>query len=254
MILIPLLKKVLVTAVIFLLIGIKIFPVLNFNLVKASNECSSSEVITKAFGNTGSENTKVILTKQQYDELEQYLNNFKEKINKTTNRKEAILFFKEAIVKFNYYGLLPNGMNISQAQNLVTGKGFLKNNKNVFSYLPLFNLIYAEAFVDLSEPFSVIWPLGFPFFLFIVPASLFGFIGFTDFAIALAEMAYSSFRILNFVILMGYNVDTYVVSLWGKIHKNYKNPMFIGFSGLMLDFWTDRQPIFIGVTFQLAGF
>jgi len=51
MILIHLLKKKLVFAVIFLLIGITICPGLNFNLVKASNENYFIEVTTKAFDN-----------------------------------------------------------------------------------------------------------------------------------------------------------------------------------------------------------
>jgi len=54
------------------------------------------------------------------------------------------------------------------------------------------------------------------------------------------------------VMFMGYNVDTYVVNLWGKIHRDFKDSLFVGFSGLMLDFFTDRQPIFIGVSLLLA--
>ena len=182
---IPLFKKVLTIAVIFLFIGISISPVINCNIVKASNEDGFIEVTTLPFGRIGLENTKVKLTKEQYDELEQYLNDFKEKLNKTTTRKEAIPLFKEAIVKFNYYSLLPNEMNVSQAQSLITGKGILPNNQNVFGYGPLFNLIYAEAFMDFSDPYSIILPMGFPFFLFIIPAFLFEFIGFIDFAITL---------------------------------------------------------------------
>ena len=64
-------------------------------------------------------------------------------------------------------------MNVSQAQSLITGKGILPNNQNVFGYGPLFNLIYAEAFMDFSDPYSIILPMGFPFFLFIIPAFLF---------------------------------------------------------------------------------
>ncbi len=251
MILIYLLKKVLVIAFIFLLIGITISPGLNFNLVIASNENYSIEITTKAFGNTIYENSKLILTNQQFIELDHYLTDFKEKINKTTTRKEAIPLFNEAIVKLNYYGLLPKGMNISQAQNLVTGKGILNDN-NAFGFGPLFNLVYAEAFMDFSYPYSVILPLGFPFFIFLIPASLFGFIGAIDFAINLLGIAYSPFRLMNFVMFMGYDVDTYTVSLWGKIHRDCKDPIFVGFSGLMLDFFTDRQPVFIGVSLFLA--
>jgi hypothetical protein len=252
MILNHLLKKVLIIAVVFLLISITFTPGLNFNLVKASNENCSIEVTTKAFGNMGYEDTKVILTNQQYNELEQYFIDLKEKIYKTTTKKEAIPLFKEAIVKLNCYGLLPKGMNISQAQNLVTGKGILNDNKNAFGFGPLFNLIYAEAFMDFSDPFSSILPIGFPFFMFLIPASLFGFIGAIDFAIYLLGLAYSPFRILNLVMFMGYNVDTYVLNLWGKIHRDCKDPIFVGFSGLMLDFLTDRQPVFIGVSLFLA--
>jgi len=64
----------------------------------------------------------VKLTKQQYQDLEQYLVDFRGKLNQTTTREEAVPIFKEAVVELNKYGLLPKGMNVEQEQALITGR------------------------------------------------------------------------------------------------------------------------------------
>ena len=54
---------------------------------------------------------------------------FRAKLNQTSTREEAIPIFKEAVVELDKYGLLPKGMDIRHAQELVTG-GFL-NQKSL---------------------------------------------------------------------------------------------------------------------------
>jgi len=115
-------KKCLIVSVILLFIGVAIAPSININIVKASNDNDLVEVTTQACGINGYGNTTVKLTRQQYQNLEQYLVEFRERLNKTTTREEAVPIFKEAVVELNKYGLLPKGMSVEQAQQFVAGR------------------------------------------------------------------------------------------------------------------------------------
>jgi hypothetical protein len=114
-------RKGLAVGIILLFLGVAIAPSINFNVVKASNDNDLIEVTTQACGIEGYENTTVKLTRQQYQNLEQYLVDFRARLNQTSTRDEAIPIFKEAVVELNKYGLLPKGMSVEQAQRLVTG-------------------------------------------------------------------------------------------------------------------------------------
>jgi len=114
------LKKIFVGAVLFLFISVSIAPSINFNVVKASNDNDFVEVTTQACGIKGYGNTTVKLTRRQYQNLEQYLVEFRARLNKTTTREEVVPLFKEAVVELNKYGLLPKGMSVERAQKLVT--------------------------------------------------------------------------------------------------------------------------------------
>jgi len=114
-------KKGLVVSVILLFVGVTIAPNINFNVVKATNGNDLIEVTTQACGIKGFGDTTVKLTKQQYQNLEGYLVDFRARLNKTTTREEAVPLFKEAVVELNKYGLLPKGMSVEQTQKLVTG-------------------------------------------------------------------------------------------------------------------------------------
>jgi len=113
-------KKILVIGVIFLFIGVAIAPSINLSVVKASNDNDLVEVTTEVCCIKGYGNTTVKLTKEQYQNLEQYLVDFRARLNQTTTRAEAVPIFKEAVVELNKYGLLPKGMSVTQAQKLVT--------------------------------------------------------------------------------------------------------------------------------------
>jgi hypothetical protein len=114
-------KKLLALSVILLFIGVSIAPSINFNVVKASNDNDLVEVTTQACGIKGYGNTTVKLTKQQYQNFEQYLVEFRVRLNQTTTRDEAVPLFKEAVVELDKYGLLPKGMSVEKAQRLMTG-------------------------------------------------------------------------------------------------------------------------------------
>jgi hypothetical protein len=117
-------KNIMALGIIFLLIITAVAPSINFSVVKASNDNEFVEVTSEACGIKGFGNTTVKLTRQQYQNLEQYLVEFRARLNKTTTREEAVPIFNEAVVELNKYRLLPKGMSVNQAQNLVLNKYF----------------------------------------------------------------------------------------------------------------------------------
>jgi hypothetical protein len=102
-----------------LFVGVAIAPTINFNTVKASQEDDLVEVTTQACGIKGYGNTTVKITREQYQNLEQYLVEFRTRLNQTTTREEAVPIFKEAVVELNKYGLLPKGMSEKQTLKLI---------------------------------------------------------------------------------------------------------------------------------------
>jgi len=151
-------KKILVFGIIFLFISITFAPSINFNVVKSSDEDDFVEVTSEACGIEGFGDTTVKLTNEQFQNLEQYLIDFRERLNQTTTREEAVPLFKEAVVELNKYGLLPKGMNVEQAQKLVIGsyqkKEETKLEQKISSKIPLLNqIVNAFCFVagDISD-------------------------------------------------------------------------------------------------------
>jgi hypothetical protein len=125
------LRKYLVIGIILLFISIAIAPTINYTTVKAVADNDTIEVTTEACGIKGFGNTTVKITRQQYQNLEQYLVGFRARLNKTTTREEAVPIFNEAVVELNKYGLLPNGMSVEKAQKLVTGQ-YQNSNENIY--------------------------------------------------------------------------------------------------------------------------
>jgi len=113
-------KRILAVGVILLFVGVTIAPTINFNTVKASQDDDLVEVTTQACGIKGYENTTVKLTREQYQNLEQYLIGFRVKLNQTSTRGEAVPIFKEAVVELDKYGLLPKGMSVERVMRLIT--------------------------------------------------------------------------------------------------------------------------------------
>ena len=120
------LRKCLAIGIILLFVGVTIAPTINFNTVKASQEDDLVEVTTQACGIQGYGNTTMKLTREQYQNLEQYLVDFRARLNQTTTRGEAVPIFKDAVVELDKYGLLPKGMSIKTTQKLVTSQ-FVNN-------------------------------------------------------------------------------------------------------------------------------
>ena len=115
------LRKCLPVGIILLFIGVAVAPSINFKVVKASNDNDLVAVTSQACGIQGFGNTTVKLTRQQYQNLEQYLVDFRARLNQTTTREEAVPIFKEAVVELNKYGLLPKGLSQREAERFVLG-------------------------------------------------------------------------------------------------------------------------------------
>ena len=113
-------RKWLAVGIILLFVGVTIAPTINFNTVKASQDDDLVEVTTQACGIQGYGDTTVKLTREQYEKLEQYLVEFRERLNQTSTREEAVPIFKEAVVELDKYGLL-GGLSVERAQKLVIG-------------------------------------------------------------------------------------------------------------------------------------
>ncbi len=113
-------KKYLAIGLALLFVGVVLAPSINQTVVRASQENDFVEVTTEACGIKGYGNTTVKLTREQYQNLEQYLVEFRAKLNQTTTREEAAPIFKEAVMELDTYGLLPKGMSVDRLQKLVT--------------------------------------------------------------------------------------------------------------------------------------
>jgi len=113
-------KKILAVGVILLFIGVTVASSISQNIVTASQEDDLIEVTSQACGIQGFGDTTVKFTREQYHDLEQYLVEFRVRLNQTSTREEAIPLFNEAVVELDTYGLLPKGMNVERAQKLVT--------------------------------------------------------------------------------------------------------------------------------------
>jgi hypothetical protein len=122
-------KKLLAIGIIFLFIGVAVAPSINSSVVKTSDDLV--EVTSQACGIQGFGNTTVKLTKQQYQNLEQYLVDFRARLNQTTTMKEVVPIFKDAVVELNKYRLLPKGMSVEKAQRFVTGQSFSQKWINI---------------------------------------------------------------------------------------------------------------------------
>jgi hypothetical protein len=142
-------KKLLAIGIIFLFIGVAVAPSINTAVVKASNDNDLVEVTSQACGIQGFGDTTVKLTKQQYQELEQYLVDFRARLNQTTTREEAIPIFKDAVVELNKFGLLPRGMSVERAQHLVTFGSRIKHTPTIVKKLNQSSINYDCLFTAI---------------------------------------------------------------------------------------------------------
>jgi len=182
----PLIGKCLAVGIILLFVGMTIAPTININTVKASTDDDLVEVTTQACGIQGYGDTTVKLTREQYQNLEQYLVEFRARLNQTSTREEAVPIFKEAVVVLNRYRLLPKGLSVEQAQRLVVGPYLNKNGikliniKNIYLIGNYFCNVVGKSTLTY---FQCIFPFSILNFLFwnafaVKPVSILNSVGF----------------------------------------------------------------------------
>jgi len=272
-----LLKKGLAVVIILLFLGVAVVPSINISVVKASTENNSVEVTTEVCGIKGFGTHAVSLTKQEYQNLEQYLVDLRARLNTTTTREKAVPLFKEAVVELNRYGLLPKGMRVGQAQRLVSryyqnsemlsefendiqSRWNKRYNNNLNPNLKnAFCLLFAAATkIPEYSPSPFIIPFGVLLVFGLIPAFLVSLIGAEELANVLAEIGLfiwtlNPFRVFNFVLFMGYEVDLRSFGLKGLVHENLNNGgLFMGYSGLMLSPFSDKT-YFLGFALSVNG-
>lgn len=174
-------KKILVVSIILLFLGVTVASSINFNVVKASNENDFVEVTTHTWGIQGYRDSTMKLTREQYQDLENYLVEFRTQLNQTATREETVLLFKDAIVELHKVGVLPKDIDIDEVQRLVTGRYpmprllthrlFMNRNAQVFTdsnFLCLLTGTTTSTYV-IGVPergvAALIYSLYFPYFL-----------------------------------------------------------------------------------------
>ena len=244
-------RKCLAIGIILLFIGIAIAPTIHFQIVKASSDDYLVEITTQACGIQGYEDATVTLTKEQYQDLEQYLDEFRERLNQTTTREEAVPLFKEAVVELESYKLLPKRMSVEQAQRLVTTGGQIPNvpmnlKNSLSEFINVFCLFAAitndvvdyNVWVFLAAFLSQFIQYDSPFILLVYLFFLIGFLKPLRFCnILVAPPEQGEFTFYSTLGLKG--ISTGMDDI-GNV---------IGFTGLKIMF-TDRNAVYLG--FALA--
>jgi hypothetical protein len=257
-------KKILSLSIIFLFIGVVVVPSINFNLVKASTDNDLVEVTTQACGIKGYGDTTVKLTREQYNELEQYLVDFRARLNQTTTREESIPIFKDAVVELDKYGLLPKGMSVEQAQKFVSRELYFTKisylleriislrykNNDIVHRTNIFCLVYAHTIY--SRDFRYV------FYIFFIIALLGEYLG-TDFFTSLVLLIMNYVQ-LNQLKLMINSICSaiyyYSLGLNGIVdggpYENDEVFNIIRFSGIKITYDNPtREAVYIGFALAL---
>ena len=251
-------RKWLVVGIILLFVGVSIAPTINFNVVKASQDDDLVEVTTQACGIKGYGDTTVKLTRQQYQNLEQYLVDFRARLNQTSTREEAVPIFKEAVVELDRYGLLPNGMSVERAQKLVTGWNQNRNEKlldnrqrEIFPLIPnIFCLIYGSVTEEpYVFPIIIIGPFMFieSFLIWLLVK-----LGVPEDNIIIFFLFFDTYNPLRFMslVMISNLLDTnlYSFGLRGAVYLNSGGLglYFLGYTGLTLIRSYGEKSYFLG--------
>ena len=97
----PFITQTVTCGIILLFIGVTIAPGITYSVVTASYGSDFVEVTAQACGIRGYDNTTMKLTREQYQSLEQYLVEFRARLNQIATREEAVPIFKEAVMELD---------------------------------------------------------------------------------------------------------------------------------------------------------
>jgi hypothetical protein len=270
-----LLRKGGAVAAILFFIGVALSPGLTSCIVSASSEKDSFEVTIEVCGVKAYRPYSVSLTKPQYEELTNYLDDLIERLNTTVSQDESVLLFHEAVAELNNYGLLPRGMSVSQAQMLVRGpvqqskmfseveNSFMNrwSKKHSAGEYPVLKNSFCALFAAATKipgysPDPIIIPFGLLLVLGLFPALIVSVFGQGELATQLAELGIflwmlNPLRWFNFVVFEGYDIEFRSLGLKGLVHETLnESGVFWGFTGLMLSPY-NKKTYFLGFTLRI---
>ena len=258
-------KKGFVVSFILLFIGVAVAPSINLSIVKASHDDDLVEVTAQACGIKGYGNTTAKLTREQYQNLEQYLVDFRARLNQTTSREEAIPIFKEAVAELDKYGLLPNGMSVERAQKLVSGEFFSSRTLNLLKKIPLIqNFDLQEDVLNLFCLFYAHTIDAFEENIWVLISSIIGHLGYSynlKIFNFLCELLYgfSQFNPFRFMNTIGIGVGTayscFTIGLLGIQNGSYNFHYAYGFSGIKVILeYGQIEADYLGFAFKVTKF
>ena len=134
--------------IILLFVGLALSPGITAQVNNIEFEIKDSfvdpdvvEVIVQCSNSQGAEDTTVKLSTQEANELEELLDDIQKRLDAAKTKAETIEVFKDAVVSLNELGLLPDGINIEQAQQLVTGNNLNERASRLLDRLCNRNLV-----------------------------------------------------------------------------------------------------------------
>ena len=162
----PYLCRGFTASIIALLIALAFSPSIFANTQQEILEGKQVELTTEICGLPGKKPQTVQLTQEQADEVDRLFDEIKIKMDNTASREETVEMFNKAIVELDKYGLL-SGLNVEQAQRLVTGKNQNLRTGKLFDKLisnPLFqysidNIFCLIAGNNIDIVFVSVWGL-----------------------------------------------------------------------------------------------
>lgn len=176
---------------IFLFISVSFIPAIQTQPVKVIQKHSYVEIKTEVCRGSNSSSTTLKLTKQQYNLLRHYISDFQNRFNMTTTQEEAISIYETLVVKLAELNLLPEGMTVQNAQNLMLH--YLTDYQTIHTSLPVFDnwsdagynvgcLVSGEVHQVVSYLAPVFLPMAavyfFLFLLILIRLSIFEFVNF----------------------------------------------------------------------------
>jgi len=252
-------RKWLAIGIILLFIGVIVTPSINLRVVKASHDDDLIEVTTQVCGIDGFGDTTVKLTREQYRGLEEYLVEFRARLKQTTTRVEAIPLLKEAVVELDTYDLLPKGMSVEQAQNLILGS---YENKNLESTIEtvLYNHLHMEdhyffsfvsGIVQDGNAMGILYMIGAILTLLSIFPSPFLFLFGSDLALLLGmfllALSYIIVTVFPLAVLQQINIFSGNLTLCGPGGSlQFTKGLINGFNGIKITRITTNEMHLLG--------
>ena len=195
------------------------------------------------------------LTREQFQNLEEYLIEFRARLNQTSTREEAIPIFKEAMVELDGYGLLPEGMNIEQVQRLVIGNN---RNTDTLSLFPNFINVFCLLFAVTAEGENPEWFYLTPLFLlsgiligFLVDAGVLSSFAFLYLIPILAIGYFSPLKLMHLIAFTDYDISLTSLGLNGLVMEKRNNLAILGFTGLSIQNHNTGKGFLLGFSLAL---